>query len=178
MKAKFNGKEYNVSFKIDGSELEVEVVLNNSEIEEVKEELKERKRKFKAGDNVRIKEGISSKTHIDIGPSFESGMDEFIGMNLTVAGYTEEENVFFNEDEMKYVFAEDWIESWSDEKEELKEGDLAIFWDYNGCNSLLKVFSKKQGTHYYDDCGTPWKHAVKFENKEKYDKVRKGEITL
>ena len=44
--------------------------------------------KFKVGDKVRIKDGISSKTHRYIGPHFTSTMDEFIGKELTVKKYS------------------------------------------------------------------------------------------
>ena len=84
------------------------------------------KRKFKAGDKVKIKDSISSKTHSYIRPGFTSTMDEFIGKVLTVKEYRSIEWVVFYEDDYKYYFAEDWLEPYT---EELKKGDLAIFWD-------------------------------------------------
>ena len=41
-------------------------------------------RKFKIGDKVRIKHGISSKTHESVRPFFANSMDELIGRVLTV----------------------------------------------------------------------------------------------
>ena len=83
------------------------------------------KRRFRAGDKVKIKDGISSKTHMGVGPGFINSMDKFIGKELTVKEYSSRGWVVFYGDE--YEFAEDWLEPY----EGLKEGDLAIFWDSN-----------------------------------------------
>lgn len=137
-------------------------------------------RKFKVGDKVKIKDGVSSKTHRYIGPHFTSTMDEFIGKELTVKkchnGF-----VLFNEDEddYGYLFPENWLEPYT---EELKKGDLAIFWDNNDKGNVsVRVYDKKgdsahYGSCHYDICGISWRNAIKFESKEQFEEVLRGEI--
>lgn len=70
---------------------------------------KEPQHKFKVGDKVRIKDGISSKTHGDIKPCFVSDMDRFIGKEMIIKGYTPMYgNVECND--IWQIFAEDWLE--------------------------------------------------------------------
>ena len=130
--------------------------------------------KFKAGDKVKIKDGISSKTHRCISPYFTSTMDEFIGKELTVKEYTYDGFVVF--DDYGYQFAEDWLEPCSDE---LKKGDLAIFWDSGCLNPLIRLYHAKSysGDGHYDNFGTAWDNAVKWDGtKEQFEKVLRGEI--
>jgi hypothetical protein len=130
--------------------------------------------KFKAGDKVKIKDGISSKTHRCISPYFTSTMDEFIGKELTVKEYTYDGFVVF--DDYGYQFAEDWLEPCSDE---LKKGDLAIFWDSGCLNPLIRLYHAKSysGDGHYDNFGTAWDNAVKWDGtKEQFEKVSRGEI--
>ena len=130
------------------------------------------KRKFKAGDKVKIKDGISSKTHRSIKPNFISAMDEFIGKELTVKGYSGG-YVFFNEDDFGYKFDKDWLEPWSDEP---KKGDLAIFWDDGSeDDAIIKLYDIKEHECHYDSNGVHWDNAIKFESKEQYEKIIKGE---
>ncbi len=131
------------------------------------------KRKFKAGDKVMIKDGISSKTHEGVGPKFVSTMDEFIGKKLMVKGYSNDGYVLFNADYFGYQFAEDWLEPWS---EELKKGDLAIFWDYDKDEATIRLYDKKGHEYHYDGNGIYWENAIKFESKEQFEKVLRGEI--
>ena len=49
-------------------------------------------RKFKKGDKVRIKHGVSSKTHNNIDPSFVEEMDDLIGKTMTVDRCTDGNN--------------------------------------------------------------------------------------
>lgn len=135
------------------------------------------KRKFKAGDKVKIKDGISSKTHRFISPNFASTMDEFIGKELTVKEYTNRGFVVFNEDKLGYLFAEDWLEPWSDEP---KKGDLAIFWDNGKSYAIIRFYDRKDNRYHYDSSGThgsPWNNAVKWDGtKEQFEKILRGEI--
>ena len=131
------------------------------------------KSKFKAGDKVKIKDGISSKTHKEVGPGFVDTMDEFIGKELTVKGYSNDGYVLFNEDYIGYHFAEDWLEPYT---EELKKGDLAIFWDYDKDDAIIKLYDRKDHEYHYDSSGINWDSAIKFESKEQFEKVLRGEI--
>ena len=128
--------------------------------------------KFKDGDKVKIKDGISSKTHRCISPYFTSTMDEFIGKELTVKEYTYDGFVVF--DDYGYQFAEEWLEPCNDEP---KKGDFAIFWDYDDKEySAIHMYDRKGNSGYYDSSGIPWDNAVKFESKEQFEKVLRGEI--
>lgn len=80
------------------------------------------KRKFKKGDKVKIKHGVSSKTHNNIYPWFVDEMDDLIGKTMTVDRYTDGGKYVACE-ETESIFREEWLELY----EELKEGDLAIF---------------------------------------------------
>jgi uncharacterized protein YodC (DUF2158 family) len=201
------------------------------------------KRKFKKGDKVRIKHGVSSKTHCNIYPWFLNEMDDligktmtvdrytdggkyvaceetesifredwlepyvedipkckfnvgdkvvlksgykksdkliyldvfdlFIGKKITVAGYTDIRSVFFSD--CPYIFDEDWLEPY----EELKEGDLAIFWDDDKDAAVIGKYSQftvGQPFPHSNHRGDIWKNAIKFESKEQYKKLLKGEI--
>ena len=138
-----------------------------------------KKRKFKAGDKVRIKDGISSKTHKEVNPCFNSAMDEFIGKKLTVKGYSNDGYVLFNDDYLGYHFAEDWLKPCSDEP---KKGDWAIFWDNKYLMPLMPLISlyygkTGSGNSHIDNFGTPWDNAVKWDGtKEQFEKILRGEI--
>jgi hypothetical protein len=61
--------------------------------------------------------------------------------------------------------------------EELKKGDLAIFWDNEyGDYPLIRMYDSKDYRGYYDSCGLFWDNAIKFESKEQFEKVLRGEI--
>ena len=126
------------------------------------------KRKFKAGDKVKIKDCISSKTHRGVSPGFVNAMDKFIGKELTVKEYSSRGWVVFYGDE--YEFAEDWLEPYK----ELKKGDLAIFWDENKEYAKIGIYLHR-GVYHYDHSNTSWTHAIKFESKEQFEKLIKGE---
>jgi hypothetical protein len=129
------------------------------------------KRKFKKGDKVRIKHGVSSKTHRGVGPGFINTMDKFIGKELTVKEYSSRGWVVFYG--YKCEFAEDWLEPY----EELKEGDLAIFWDnLSRRYASVRIFGRLTVCGYFDITGVRWDNAIKFESKEQFEKLIKGEI--
>lgn len=129
-------------------------------------------RKFKVGDKVMIKDGISSKTHGYDPPCFSSKMDEFIGKELTVEGHRNG-FVLLNEDYYKCFFHEDWLEPCS---EEPKKGDLAICWDRDKSNAMIRFYDRKHSNWHYDTSNILWLNAIKFESKEQYEKVLRGEI--
>ena len=130
------------------------------------------KRKFKAGDKVKIKDGISSKTHEHIHPWFTSTMDKFIGKELTVEEYRGG-FALISEDYYGYYFSEDWLEPYT---EEPKKGDLAIFWDDNKDCAIIRIYNIKGYSYHSDSYGHLWENAIKFESKEQFEKVLRGEI--
>lgn len=128
-------------------------------------------RKFKKGDKVRIKDGISSKTHC----YFLAPMDDFIGTTMTVYN-THYEASYVVCDEPGFVFHEDWLEPYTDE---LKKGDLAIFWDVNKGSAFIgeyDCFLKDTNYPHRGNRGNVWANAIKFESKEQYEKLIKGEM--
>jgi hypothetical protein len=130
-------------------------------------------RKFNAGDKVKIKDGISSETHRNVGPYFTEPMDEFIGKKLTVEKYSSMGFVVTDADYFGYNFAEDWLEPWSDEP---KKWDLAIFWDDDKAYATIRLYDKKWHEYHYDSYGIDWENAIKFESKEQFEKILRGEI--
>lgn len=129
--------------------------------------------RFKVGDKVRIKDGISSKTHNGVASGFTNAMDEFIGKELTVKEYTHDGFVILFGDCLKYRFAEDWLEPYT---KELKKGDLAIFWDYSKAGACIGLYNEKFNERHYNSSNTYWVNAIKFESKEQYEKLLRGEI--
>jgi uncharacterized protein YodC (DUF2158 family) len=133
------------------------------------------KRKFKKGDKVRIKHGVSSKTHNRAKPRFAEEMDDFIGKTMTVNRYTDESGYVVCNGS-GWCFHEDWLEPY----EELKEGDLAIFWDHDKEFAIIRRYyrlNKVVGYRLHQDIqGLYWANAIKFESKEQYEKLLKGEI--
>lgn len=131
------------------------------------------KRKLKKGDKVRIKAGVSSKTHHSISPYFPPEIDCLIGKTMTVYRYTEGDEYVACE-ETEYIFHEDWLEPY----EELKKGDLAIFWDFNKEEAFIGIYKQfLMGVifQHKDHRGNLWANAIKFESKEQYRKLLKGE---
>lgn len=134
-------------------------------------------RKFQKGDMVRIKEGISSKTHYNIMPVFIGGMDELIGKTMTIGGYINLKAGYVVCEESGCWFHEEWLEPYV---EELKEGDLAIFWDEDKKYATIRIYDRSNESARYirhkDHKGSVWANAIKFESKEQYEKLLKGEI--
>ncbi len=133
------------------------------------------KRKFKKGDKVRIKHGVSSKTHCNVDPSFVEEMDDLIGKTMTVDSYIDWDNyVVCNES--GWSFLEEWLEPYV---EELKEGDLAIFWDNIKKKAIIRVYKQFRMGAYFphqDHMESEWKNAIKFESKEQFEKLINGEL--
>lgn len=135
------------------------------------------KRKFQKGDKVRIKDGVSSKTHRNISPTFLEEMDELIGTTMTVNGYTHE-NVYALCKKTGWWFHKDWLEPYTDE---LKEGDLAIFWDNEKEIAIIKPYGRSDGGEedyfqHSDQNEFRWRNAIKFESMEQFNRFIKGEI--
>ena len=131
-------------------------------------------RKFKSGDKVRIKEGISSKTYSNIGPSFVWEMDALIGEIMIVDRYTYGDSYVACE-EIEYVFLAEWLEPY----EGLEHGDLAIFWDSDKGSAFIgeyNCFLKDVKYPHRDNRDDVWVNAIKFESIEQYRKLLKGEI--
>ena len=67
-----------------------------------------------------------------------------------------------------------------DTPEELKKGDIAIFWDDRKEHAFVHVFNKFTSHSdllpYTGMSGLRWKNAIKFESIEQYRKLLKGEI--
>lgn len=135
------------------------------------------KRKFKAGDKVRIKDGISSKTHRRVSPNFIESMNKFIGKELTVKKYNDFGWVEFYEDDFECQFHEDWLEPYSDEP---KVGDWVIFWEVSPKSAKVGILTGIRSDSvckYRIDEGIHWMHAIKWDGtKEHLEEVRKDKI--
>ena len=130
-------------------------------------------RKFKKGDKVRIKHGISSKTMHGQYPVFQPSMDDFIGTTMTVNRY-EDVHGFVICNESDWRFNEDYLEPYI---EEPKRGDLAIFWDNGGQHrASVRMYGSLFAHDYLDTGGVRWDNAIKFESKEQFERLLKGEI--
>ena len=130
-------------------------------------------RKFKKGEKVRITEGISSKTHDNVGPAFVKEMDDLIGKTMTIDRYTDEDS-YVECEGMYWSFLEEWLEPY----EELKDGDLAIFWEFDKTRAVVRLFDNEHSdvSFYVDNTGYWWYNAIKFESKEQYERLIRGEI--
>ena len=145
-----------------------------SGVDSLMELVEEPKYKFKRGDKVRIKDGISSKTVHGTYPSFHPSMDDFIGITMTVNRYTDMSGyVVCNESGWR--FHEDWLEPY----EELKRGDLAIFWDSAQAEARIGVYNQfYHGSPFphEDHIGNGFRNAVKFESEKQFNRFIKGEL--
>ena len=132
-------------------------------------------RKFKKGDKVRIKHSVSSKTHYNVDPWFVEDMDDIIGKTMTVDRYTDGNNVVC--EGIYWSFHEDWLEPYV---EQLKEGDIAIFWDADKGLAFIGKYNclLVNGSSYphQDHRENVWANAIKFESKEQYERLIRGEI--
>ena len=127
------------------------------------------KRKFNVGDKVVLKSGYKK---LD-GLKYLTDFDHFIGKPLTIKGYADVGSVYFSD--CPYIFDEGWLEPY----EELKEGDLAIFWDNIKEDASIRIYKQSiMGVifKHKDHRGYMWKNAIKFESKEQFEKLIKGEI--
>ena len=125
------------------------------------------KHKFKVGDKIVLKSGYKKSN----GLTYLDEFDHCVGRKITVAGYTDIGNVYFSD--CPYIFEEDWLEPY----EELKEGDLAIFWN-NGVqqHASVRMYGGLFMRDYCDTGGVRWDNAIKFESKEQFERLIKGEI--
>ena len=134
-------------------------------------------RKFKKGDKVRIKHGVSSKTHGVISPFFVNPMDNLIGKTMTVYRYDDWSN-YLECEGIYWSFIEEWLEPY----EELKKGDLTIFWEEKNKYATIRIYdqstiNESEGyLRHKDNIGSNWANAIKFESKEQYERLIKGEI--
>jgi len=130
------------------------------------------KPKYKKGDKVMLKDGCNREWIY----KYLNTMGEWIGKPITVksslgilGGYE------FTD--CPYYFAEEWLEPYV---EELKKGDLAIFWNDSKKYAVIRFYEKSYGSgtrfRHKDSLGFHWKNAIKFESKEQYEKLIKGEI--
>jgi len=63
------------------------------------------------------------------------------------------------------------------EEQELKEGDMAIFWDYTSCEAIIAVYRGFVDGSYVDHLAMYWDNAIKWDGtKEQYEKVLRGKI--
>ena len=60
---------------------------------------------------------------------------------------------------------------------ELKEGDLAIFWDYEPREAIIAHYKHFVDGRYFDHLDCYWDNAIKWDGtKEHYEKVLRGEL--
>ena len=64
--------------------------------------------------------------------------------------------------------------------EELKKGDLAIFWDESKKYAIIRMYDQSNGSDEYyqhkDENGFNWQNAIKFESEEHFKRLINGEI--
>jgi len=64
-----------------------------------------------------------------------------------------------------------------EQESELKEGDLAIFWDYTPREAIIAVYRGVEDGRYFDHLDFYWDNALKWDGtKEQYEKVLRGEL--
>ena len=133
-------------------------------------EEEQHKFKFKPGDKVKIKDGISNHTHYWEFPGFTKEKDAYIGKVLTVYGYDRFLQV--EVDECDYTFSENWLELVSDE---LKVGDWVIAWSVVGEEVIAKLENIYGSNNKYKVAHTWYQNAVKWDGtKEQLEKLRKS----
>jgi len=60
---------------------------------------------------------------------------------------------------------------------ELKDGDLAIFWNYEPREAIIALYKQFVGGNYVDHTDYDWKNAIKWDGtQEQYEKVLRGEL--
>ena len=62
----------------------------------------------------------------------------------------------------------------------MKKGDLAIFWDDIKERAIIRFYDQSNESEEYfrhkDKIGNVWANAIKFESKEQYERLIRGEI--
>ncbi len=77
---------------------------------------------------------------------------------------------------------EEMVNEAEDTPAELKKGDLAIFWEEKKKYATIRIYdqstiNESEGyLRHKDNIGSNWKNAIKFESKEQYEQLIKGEI--
>ena len=67
----------------------------------------------------------------------------------------------------------------ADIPDKLKEGDLAIFWNFNAGTAMIGEYDYSLKDDHYpnkDKMGNIWANAIKFESKEQFKRLIRGEI--
>ncbi len=63
------------------------------------------------------------------------------------------------------------------QESELKEGDLAIFWNREPREAIIAHYQQFVGGHHVDQTDYGWKNAIKWDGtSEQYKRVLRGEI--
>ena len=69
------------------------------------------------------------------------------------------------------------VEVEQEQEPELKEGDLAIFWNYEPREAIIALYKQFVGGEHIDHTDYGWKNAIKWDGtKEQYEKVLRGEL--
>lgn len=126
-------------------------------------------RKFKVGDEVTLKSGSKESN----GLIYLTDFDRFIGKPLTIRGYTDTGYVYFSDS--IHCFEEDWLEPY----EELKKGDLVIFWDSYQAKARIGVYNQLYYSSPFpheDHIGNRFRNAIKFESEKQFKRLINGEI--
>ena len=72
-----------------------------------------------------------------------------------------------------------------EQEPELKEGDMAIFWDYTSCEAIIAIYKQDVALwipkfvcgNHVDHTDRYWRNAIKWDGtKEQYEKVLRGEL--
>jgi hypothetical protein len=58
----------------------------------------------------------------------------------------------------------------------MKKGDLAIFWDDKKEFAIICIYVEYIHGRHFDCTKCDWKNAIKFESKEQYERLIRGEI--
>jgi len=66
-----------------------------------------------------------------------------------------------------------------EQESELKEGDLAIFWNYEPREAIIALYKQFVGGEHIDHTDYGWKKAIRWDGtKEQYEMVLRGEILI
>ena len=64
-----------------------------------------------------------------------------------------------------------------EQESELKEGDMAIFWDYTSCEAIIAVYRGFLDGRHFDHLAMYWDNAIKWDGtKGQYERVLRGEL--
>ena len=64
-----------------------------------------------------------------------------------------------------------------EQESELKEGDLAIFWDHDPSLAFIAIYQHYVDDSHVDHKDSYWDNAIKWDGtKEQYERVLRGEI--